>query len=327
MDKQIKDFILQVRANERIATFDEATTKQAIILKLLSELGWNIFNTDEVKPEYSVANKRVDYSLRLNNANKVFLEVKKINSDIENHQKQLLDYSFQEGVKLAVLTNGISWWFYLPLNEGNWEQRKFFAIDIGQQNPEDTAKRFIDFLSRNSVNEGTAVKKAEHLLISRVKESEIQRNLPKAWHKILSGPDELLIELLNETLEKICGHKAESEQIAIFIKNLSSFEKGTEKHQIETAIKQIDMCSRNRVKKSPFPPDGTICRFSYKGDQYEGVIKDRRLFVGNTGAFTSFSAASVEISKTSRNGWRDWEIKLPGTSEWLLSDTWRKRQA
>ena len=108
MDKRIKALILDIRANEQITTFDEATTKQAIILRLLLELGWHIFDTEEVKPEYSVPNKRVDYSLRINNVNKVFLEVKKVTEDIERHQNQLLDYSFQEGVKLAVLTNGIS---------------------------------------------------------------------------------------------------------------------------------------------------------------------------------------------------------------------------
>ncbi len=208
---------MDIRSNERITTFDEATTKQAIILRLLSELGWHIFDTEEVRPEYSVSNKRVDYALRINNVNKVFLEVKKVTEDIERHQNQLLDYSFQEGVKLAVLTNGVSWWFYLPLNEGNWEKRKYFAIDIAQQDPEDTAKRFIDFLSRDNVATEGAIKLAETLLKGRVREIEIQKNLPKAWNKIVSEPDELLVELINETLEKICGHKAESEQIVRFI--------------------------------------------------------------------------------------------------------------
>ena len=202
MDTKIYNLILDVSANEQIASFDEATTKQAIILRILSELGWNIFNTNEVKPEYSVGGRRVDYSLRLNDVNKVFLEVKKVNEDLENHQQQLLDYSFQEGIRLAVLTNGISWWFYLPLNEGNWEQRKFFAIDIMQQQPEDTSKRFVEFLSRDNVRSEFAVKVAETLLKGRVKETEIRQNLPKAWNKILSGPHELLVELINETLEK-----------------------------------------------------------------------------------------------------------------------------
>ena len=124
MKEQLIGFIADIRSKNLINSFDEATMKQAIILRLLSALSWNIFDISEVKPEYSVSSKRVDYSLRINNASKVFLEVEKVTEDLENHQEQLLNYSFQEGVKLAILTNGITWWFYLPLNEGNWEQRK-----------------------------------------------------------------------------------------------------------------------------------------------------------------------------------------------------------
>jgi predicted type IV restriction endonuclease len=111
-------------------------------MRILANLGWNPFNINEVKPEYSVAGRRVDYSLRIYDANKVFLEVKKMGEELDRHQDHLLDYSFKEGVKLAVLTNGMTWWFYLPLQEGSWEQRKFFAIDILQQEPAHIADRF-----------------------------------------------------------------------------------------------------------------------------------------------------------------------------------------
>ena len=335
MDKRIKNLILDIRSNERIGTFDEATTKQVIILRLLNELGWQIFDAEEVKPEHSLANRRVDYSLRINSSNKVFLEVKKVKEDLEGHQKQLLDYSFQEGVRLAVLTNGVTWWFYLPLSEGSWEQRKYFAIDITQQDPEDSAKRFVEFLSRKSVETEAAIRVAETLLKGRVKENEIKRNLPKAWNKIISEPDELLVEIISETLEKICGHRAEREQIVSFISDYvehsSIFENRVKNPSPQVtqeapgnAIIHVPR-ETTRVSKS-FPPDGTVCQFSYKGSQYNGIIKDGRLQIDRFGSFSSFSAASVEVTKTSRNGWRDWEIKLPGDSHWQLSDMWRKRQ-
>lgn len=335
MNNRIKNLILDIRSNDRIRTFDEATTKQAIVLRLLSELGWPIFDTEEVKPEYSVSTRRVDYSLRINSSNKVFLEVKKVMEDLEAHQKQLLDYSFQEGVRLAVLTNGVTWWFYLPLSEGSWEQRKYFAIDMTQQAPEDTAKRFIDFLSRENVKTEKAISVAETLLKGRVKESEINKNLPKAWNKIISGPDELLVELINETLERICGHKAEPEQIVSFINEQVSplrilegrHNQGQSEVPMRTPDQPLTYRTREKTKVSrSFPPNQTACQFSYKGSQFNGIIKGGLLVVEKLGTFSSFSAASVEITKTSRNGWRDWEIKLPSDSHWQLSDTWRKRQ-
>jgi predicted type IV restriction endonuclease len=77
VEQQLKSFIETLRTNPRLNAFDEAATKQAIILPLLHQLGWNTYNIDEVTPEFSVENRRVDYSLRLSNTNEVFLEIKK----------------------------------------------------------------------------------------------------------------------------------------------------------------------------------------------------------------------------------------------------------
>jgi len=328
MEKGIKNLILDIRSNELIYTFDEATTKQAIVLRLLFELGWSIFDTEEVKPEFSVEGRRVDYSLRINNSNKVFLEVKKVIEDLEDHQKQLLDYSFQEGVKLAVLTNGVTWWFYLPLSEGSWEQRKYFAIDITQQDPEDIAKKFVDFLSRENVRTEKAIRVAEDMLKGRVRESEIKKNLPKAWDKIVSEPSERLIELINDTLEKICGHSAESKQIIGFInEHVGTSTSVIKREKVEVKGGKGPGKQRGRKRTGgSFPPDETVCKFSYKGTLYKGIIRGRQLLVENLGEFSSFSGASVKVTKASRNGWRDWEIKVPGDSQWQLADRWREKQ-
>lgn len=42
------------------------------------------------------------------------------------------------------------------------------------------------------------------------------------------------------------------------------------------------------------------------------------------GTYGSFSAASGAVSNTSRNGWEDWELLLPGTEDWLPASMWRK---
>jgi hypothetical protein len=188
-------------------------------MRILAALGWNPFNINEVKPEYSVAGRRVDYSLRIHDTNKVFLEVKKTEEELDRHQAQLLDYSFKEGVKLAVLTNGITWWFYLPLQEGSWEQRKFFAIDILQQEPEHIADRFQSFLNRSNVESGKAIQNAELLYRTRKKDVTLKAYLPKAWNKIVLEPHDLLVEMINETLEAISGFKADNQQIEEFLKS------------------------------------------------------------------------------------------------------------
>jgi hypothetical protein len=82
--------------------------------------------------------------------------------------------------------------------------------------------------------------------------------------------------------------------------------------------------SKTIPKKLKYLPDGTLCRFSYKHQRFEGKISNGRLVIAGKGNFTTFSAASDTLTKTSRNGWKDWEIQLPGTSQWILAYDWRK---
>jgi len=83
MQEAIKALIEELRNNSQIYQFDEATTKQAIILRLLNILGWNVFDINEAKPEYSMTGKRVNYALLINGQVKAFIEVKKISQDLE----------------------------------------------------------------------------------------------------------------------------------------------------------------------------------------------------------------------------------------------------
>jgi len=218
MKENLIKFIERLKVNTRISHFDEASTKQAVILPILQILGWNPFDIDEVAPEYNVENRKVDYALRLNNINKYFIEVKKPGEDLENHEDQLLDYSFKQGVELATLTNGVTWWFYLPTQTVTWRDRKFYTIDISQQDTEDISERFIELLSKNNVLDGTALKNALSIFRSRQKDKIIARTIPEAWNKIISEPDELLVELVIEVVEKLCGYKPDNEKVEKFIR-------------------------------------------------------------------------------------------------------------
>jgi hypothetical protein len=235
MEATLLDWIKKVQTNKIILSLeDEAKTSQSVILPILQYLGWEIFDSNEVCPQFSIKSKKVestikkvDYALRYQDQNKVFIEVKKVGIDLEtgDHQRQLLDYSFQEGVELAVLTNGISWWLYLPLRIGGWEQRKFFTIELIDQDPKEIAQKFTDFLSKEKVVSGKALEKAKKLFNSNQKELLIKQNLPKAWNKILGESNEILIDLIADTTEKLCGYKPDDEVVEQFIASYA--------HQIE----------------------------------------------------------------------------------------------
>lgn len=267
MEEELLKLLEEIQPDSRLVSFDEAATKQAVILRILYCLGWNQFNIDEIYPEYSVGGGRVDYALRHNNYNKVFMEVKKAGEDLEKHQAQLLNYSFQEGVKLAILTNGITWWFYLPLHEGSWEQRKFYTIEIYDQGAEEITQKFVDFLSKENVISGKAIENADKIYKSKQKQYLIKDTLPKAWNKLVKGADENLIGLLAETTENLCGYKPDQATTEDF---LASY---VQKMEISVTAPKPGI-SREGIKiaKSQFGENYTgksISSFTFKKTKYE----------------------------------------------------------
>ena len=75
-----------------------------------------------------------------------------------------------------------------------------------------------------------------------------------------------------------------------------------------------------------FPPENTACKFEYKGKTYSGIILNGSLVVEGYGVYRSFSRASVELTGTIRNGWRDWWIQPDDTGKWITADDWRRKQ-
>lgn len=202
--------------------YDEAATRNSLIFPVLQKLGWNIFLRDEVYPEYPVESKRIDLSLRINNENKFFIEIKRCNVELDNHHEQLLNYSFRAGVKLATLTNGVTWQFFLPLQSGPWQKRLFFTLDIENQSVDEIAPEFKKLLSKYSIQNNLAIEYAEDLYSKKNREYQIRNNLPKAWERLLTEPTPELVDIISDKTAKMCGHRPNDEQVIEFINSISN---------------------------------------------------------------------------------------------------------
>ena len=216
MKKQIVEFIESLKQNKKLDTFDEASTKQAVVMRLLSLLGWDIFNVEEVYPDYAVGTQNVSYALRIRNTNKVFIEVKRVHKQLDNHQKALVNLGMRDGVNLAILTNGITWWFYLMAASGSWQQKWFYTIDIIKQKPDAFVTHLIDLLEKDKVTKGQSLKAAKSLFQEK-KQKLAADFLPEAWNQILSQPNKIFVELLSETTEKLCRYKVDSKTVEKFL--------------------------------------------------------------------------------------------------------------
>jgi hypothetical protein len=216
MKKEIETFIKDLKSNKKLDTFDEASTKQAVVLRLFSFLGWDIFNVDEVYPDFSVNSHSVTYALRAKNANKIFIEVKRVREKLDNYQKPLLNFAASENVDISILTNGVLWWFYLPRSAGNSQEKWFYSVDLLKQKEDSIVPQLIDLLSKNKVVKGQALKAAK--VLNQNKNQKIASNvIPEAWNKIISQPNMIFVELLRESTEKISGCKVEAKLVERFL--------------------------------------------------------------------------------------------------------------
>lgn len=74
------------------------------------------------------------------------------------------------------------------------------------------------------------------------------------------------------------------------------------------------------------PPIGTECSFRYADKLWNGVIVEGGMRIeGLDGLASTFTAASRMVTGTSRNGWMDWRLRLPGTAIDLLAHEWRQQ--
>jgi hypothetical protein len=70
-------------------------------------------------------------------------------------------------------------------------------------------------------------------------------------------------------------------------------------------------------------PNETVLKKRFKGNLYEILVKDGKIWVNGKG-YTSPSGSAIAITKTSVNGWCFWEVKRPDDIDFRLLDDLRK---
>lgn len=137
------DLIDQIRAHaknipqitKQIAT--EEGTKNALIMPFIQILGYNVFDPNEVTPEFNAdvgtkKGEKVDYALLRDGAPILLFECKAFNVDLaKEHASQLYRYFSVTPAKIGVLTNGILYQFFTDLDKPNTMDKKpFLEINL-----------------------------------------------------------------------------------------------------------------------------------------------------------------------------------------------------
>lgn len=133
---QIKELSSKIsKRSERLET--EEATKNARIMPFIKALGYDVFNPEEVVPEFTCdvgtkKGEKVDYAIMKDGNPIMLFECKSANTNLEQeHASQLYRYFSVTEVKVGVLTNGIIYKFYSDLEDANkMDAKPFLEFDM-----------------------------------------------------------------------------------------------------------------------------------------------------------------------------------------------------
>lgn len=116
----------------------EEATKNALVMPFLhSVLGYDVFDPEEVIPEFTAdtgtkKGEKVDYALIKDGTVQILIECKKFGEPLTSkHESQLFRYFSVTESRLAILTNGSKYQFYTDLNAPNkMDETPFLTLDL-----------------------------------------------------------------------------------------------------------------------------------------------------------------------------------------------------
>lgn len=126
----------KVKQHAEVLETEEAA-KTALVLPFLQALGYDVFNPEEVIPEFTCdvgtrRHEKVDYAIRANGTISMLIECKPSTQALSiRHASQLFRYFGTTEAKFAILTNGAQFKFYSDLDAINrMDETPFFEFDL-----------------------------------------------------------------------------------------------------------------------------------------------------------------------------------------------------
>ena len=124
------------KSAEKQAETEEAT-KTAVVLPFLQALGFDVFDLNEVVPEFVAdvgikKGEKVDFAVKIDGKIAMLIEAKPIHAKLGDTQySQLYRYFAVTDARLAILMNGKEAWFFSDTDAPNkMDKKPFFKFDL-----------------------------------------------------------------------------------------------------------------------------------------------------------------------------------------------------
>lgn len=222
----MRETLVDIRTKIALGTYrNEEHVRLAIVARILSQLGWNIWDPAEVNCEFHPVpdedKTRVDIALfskpRLPD---IFVETKplgRIANTLQETEIQLRNYNRDNTALFSIITDGRIWRFYLSRAGGKFSEKCFKVADLQGDDLDDIQISFSKFLQKAEVISGSAEREATAYLQLTGKQRAMEDVLPEAKKASMEPPyprfPEALVSLLAEA-----GFRASVEEAEQFIK-------------------------------------------------------------------------------------------------------------
>ena len=261
------------KLTDKLSEMTEETTKNALIMPFFVLLGYDVFNPDEIMPEYTcdVATKKgekIDYAIMHDGDPIVLIEAKRAGMKLQKQQQgQLYRYFSTNRARLAILTNGITYNFYSDINAPNvMDEEPFLSFNI----LEDDEAIFVSSLEqfhKNRFNVKQILSKAIFLKYISVVEQTLKQDLINPSDELvkyfLSRPEiKTGSRITTQIIEKHRAATAETMRKVLGV-TINCNEYKTAVNASDTHSTESDNSIIDSIKPIS---DGLICVEEFQGD-------------------------------------------------------------
>ncbi|EKO3380842.1 MULTISPECIES: type I restriction endonuclease [Vibrio] len=213
----------------------EEATKNALVMPFLhSVLGYDVFNPNEVIPEYTAdtpnkKGEKVDYALIKDNEVQILIECKKYNEPLSvKHAGQLFRYFSVSNARLAILTNGSEYKFFTDLDAPNkMDERPFLELDL--ENLDEQLFPEVKKLTKNSFDIESIVNAAGDL--------KYLNGIKKHLHEQFLNPDEEFVRFFAaKVYDGVLTKKVKDQFAPLIAKALKQFLNDSVNARLQSAL-------------------------------------------------------------------------------------------
>lgn len=202
---------------------NEEHVRVGIVLRLLGDLGWNVWDPSEVCCEYFPVRgedrTRVDVALLTGDDPWVFVEVKAVGlleQNLSSIETQMRDYNRNMTAMFSVATDGRVWRFYYSQTSGDFSQKLFKTINLSTDDLDDVEVTMKSILSKESIQNGTAEGEAKEYLQFNRKQRFMDDAMLEARRAVTEPPYPSLPEAI-ASIVKRRGFDVSKEEAVEFI--------------------------------------------------------------------------------------------------------------